>query len=55
MYTGVGSRFDTRDVALGRSQVSREPASDTVNACIESTSLVNMVSQGVVQTTRLIA
>ena len=40
------SRFDTRDVAVCRSQVTREPASDTISAGMESTSLVNMVSQG---------
>ena len=44
--TGVWSRIDTRDVTLARLQMTRESASDTVSAGMESTSLVNMVSQG---------
>ena len=32
-------RFDTRDLALSRSQVTREPASDAVSAGMESTGM----------------
>ena len=48
-------RFDTRDVALSRSQVPREPARVIVSAGMESTSLVNMVVRDIAQSTRLIA
>ena len=41
-----GCNCDTGDVTLGRSQVTREPASDTVSAGMESTSPVNMACQG---------
>ena len=41
-----GCNCDTGDVTVGRSQVTREPASDTVSAGMESTSPVNMACQG---------
>ncbi len=36
-------RFDSKDLALSRSQVIREPPRFTVSADLESTSLVNIL------------
>ena len=42
IQTDIWCRFNTRDVALCRSQVTREPASNSVSCGMASSSLANM-------------